>query len=294
MPVLIYLSIFYFNPILLWGWTYLCWRKGGWEYHTYGTPSQLCCPSYGFLLVVPFRYRGQCHPPFSVWIWTTQVNFLCFLENVLWKTGEVPQFNFPVVGVLPGTLLKVWSRPAVPVQPPQVCIEEVSPQAEEQVLSSQESSLEVAPVLSASPDISPSLAFNWVSHLVSAHAIRMAPYGYYGVRPQTYRAYSYQPWPGPGLSPCSSRGSGLFPAYSSSFSRQMGAFYTQSQLFSGYFLKSCFWLGAHYPPVPLVLRMVFLVLGSVPVVFRIFWLFRRMILTCYQRILTVYWRILPV
>jgi len=69
-----------------------------------------------------------------------------------------------VVGVLPRTLLKVLSRLAVPVQPPHVHIEEVSAQAKEQVLSSQESSLEVAPVLLASLDISPSLVFNWASH----------------------------------------------------------------------------------------------------------------------------------
>jgi len=91
-------------------------------------------PTYVDLLMAFYWWchsfiEGNCVPPYSVWVQTTRVDFLHFLENVLWKTGEVPQFSFLVVGVLPGTLLKVLSRLAVPVQPPPLCLEAISPQA---------------------------------------------------------------------------------------------------------------------------------------------------------------------
>jgi len=66
--------------------------------------------------------------------------------------------------VLPGTLIRVLLKPLVPVQPPPVPIKELAPDYEEQVLSSKESLLEIAPALMASPDINPSLVFNWASH----------------------------------------------------------------------------------------------------------------------------------
>ncbi len=65
----------------------------------------------------------------------TRVEFLRFLENVLWKAGDdVPQFTFPIVRVLPGTLLRFLNPAPVPVQPPAVLIEEISPSDEEQAL----------------------------------------------------------------------------------------------------------------------------------------------------------------
>jgi len=76
--------------------------------------------------------EGQCIPSYSEWAQTTRADFLCFLENDLWRTGEVLQFTFPIVGVLPGTLIKVLSRLAVPLQPPPVRIKEISPTIKEQ------------------------------------------------------------------------------------------------------------------------------------------------------------------
>jgi len=93
--------------------------------------------------------HGTSMPAYGHWIRTTRADFLRYLEGVLWKTGEVPRFDFPIAGVLPGTLLKVISRPAVPVQPPLVRIEEISPTIKEQVLPSHPV---IAPVLPASPD----------------------------------------------------------------------------------------------------------------------------------------------
>jgi len=84
---------------------------------------------------------------------TTRANFLHFLEDVLWKTREVPQFSFPVVGVLPGTLFRVLSRPPVPVQVLPPVQLNIGLNNEEQVLSGQESFLEVLSVLQASPDV---------------------------------------------------------------------------------------------------------------------------------------------
>jgi len=88
-------------------------------------------------------------PAYGHWIRTTRADFLRYLEGVLWKTGEVPRFDFPVAGVLPGTLLRVLSRPPVPVQPPLVRIEEIGPTILEQVLPSHPV---IASVLPASPD----------------------------------------------------------------------------------------------------------------------------------------------
>jgi len=93
----------------------------------------------------------------------TRVDFLRFLESILWKAGDVPWFAFPVIG-FPGTLLKVLSRPPVPVQESPPIVPEIGPRAKEQALSSQESSLEVVSVLLASPDASPSLVFILASH----------------------------------------------------------------------------------------------------------------------------------
>jgi len=98
---------------------------------------------------------GNHIPPYSSWIRTTRADYVRYLEGVLWKAREVRRFDFPIVGVLPGTLLKVLSRPLVPVQPPPVLIEEVAPVYEEQILSSKESPPEVAPVLLASPEYVP-------------------------------------------------------------------------------------------------------------------------------------------
>jgi len=88
-------------------------------------------PTYVALLTVFYWWchsfiEGNHIPPYSIWIHSSRVEFLCLLENVLWKAGDVPWFAFPIVGVLPRTLLKVITRPLVPVQPPPVPIEEIS------------------------------------------------------------------------------------------------------------------------------------------------------------------------
>jgi len=89
-----------------------------------------------------------------------------------------PSLNPPSLECsLPGTLLKVLKTAPVPVQPPPVLIEEIAPRYKEHVLSSQESSLEVVPVLLASPDVQPSLVFNWVSHTWSLPAPTVCPPG---------------------------------------------------------------------------------------------------------------------
>jgi len=126
-------------------------------------------PTYVALLMALYLWcheiiGGNCIPPHSDWLRMSRVEFFHFLENVLWETGEVPRFTFPIIRVLPGTLLKVLKTMLVPVQPPPVLIEEIAPNYKEQVLSSKESSPEVAPVLLASLDVQTSLVFNWVSH----------------------------------------------------------------------------------------------------------------------------------
>jgi len=89
--------------------------------------------------------------PYLDWLCTTWVDFLHFLENVLWKAGDLPQFAFPVIRVLPGTLLRVLSRPPVPVQESTLIVPEIGPMIKKG--ASQEYSLEVLSVLLASLDI---------------------------------------------------------------------------------------------------------------------------------------------
>jgi len=96
--------------------------------------------------------RSNRIPPYADWLRTTRADFLCYLEGVLWKSGEVPPFTFPIIRVLPGTLLRVLSRPPVPVQVLPLVQPDIGPNDEERVLSSQESSLEVLSVLPASLD----------------------------------------------------------------------------------------------------------------------------------------------
>jgi len=98
-------------------------------------------------------------PLHAHWICTTRVDFLRFLENILWKAGDVPRFAFPVIGVLPGTLLKVLSRPAVPVQDPTPVLPDMGPLVEEQAFITQECSTEALPVPPAAPDTPGSLVF---------------------------------------------------------------------------------------------------------------------------------------
>jgi len=86
----------------------------------------------------------------------TRVDFLHFFESVLWKTREVPQFTFPIVRVLPGTLFRVLKTLPVPVHPTPVPVEVTSPRDEEQGSGSQDCSSGVLPALPASSDISPS------------------------------------------------------------------------------------------------------------------------------------------
>jgi len=117
-------------------------------WHSTGGAAHLLRATVYPLLQLDQDYQGQ---------------FLCFLENVLWKMGEIPQFSFLVVGVLPGTLLKVLSRPTVPVQDPPLVLPDIGLKDEEQGSPSQECSLEVLPVLAASLDVTPSLVLGVAS-----------------------------------------------------------------------------------------------------------------------------------
>jgi len=114
-------------------------------------------PTYLHLLTAFYWWchtyiRGNHIPPYANWLRTTRADFLHYLEGVLWKSGEVPPFTFPIIRVLPGTLLRVLSRPPVPVQVLPLVQPDIGPNDEERVLSSQESSLEVLSVLPASLD----------------------------------------------------------------------------------------------------------------------------------------------
>ncbi len=90
--------------------------------------------------------EGQRIPSYLEWARTTRADFLHFLENDFWTTGEVPQFTFPIVGVLPGTVLKVLQSPAVPVQDSPSMILGLCPRDEEQGSTSQECLPQALPV----------------------------------------------------------------------------------------------------------------------------------------------------
>jgi len=224
----------------------------------------------------------------------SRVEFFRFLEHVLWETGDVPQFSFPIVGVLPGTLLKVLKTAPVPVQPPPVLIEEVAPDYEEHVLSSKESSPEVAPVLPGSPDVSPSLAFNWVSHSWAPPVPSVWPpldieeLGPDHIEPTPNNQDSFPDYllVLPEVPVCSP----LTPVGSP----DKGDRSIPSPRCSPDTFLSLVFDEEPSTPSPTCSPNFFLALGSVPLVPRIFLRFQRTIPTVYRRILPVYWRILTV
>ncbi len=66
--------------------------------------------------MVLFGYGGQFHTSLLLLDLDYSSRFCPFPGERSLENGRSLQFDFPIVGVLPGTLIKVLSRPPVPVQ----------------------------------------------------------------------------------------------------------------------------------------------------------------------------------